>query len=68
MDFQVNLGISLESADFNEIHSHLSDLNRETSKDQLPRKLTYYIVTNEKFILLEFVIEPVEPTNFIFPA
>ena len=26
-----------ESPDFNEIHSHLLDLNRETSKDHLPK-------------------------------
>ena len=28
----------------------------------------HYVVTNEKFPLLEFVIEPVEPTAFIFPV
>ena len=27
--------------------------------------IKHYIVTNQKFILLEFVIEPVEPTAFI---
>ena len=30
-DFLVNQRILLKSRDFNEIHSHLSDLNRETS-------------------------------------
>ena len=28
----------------------------------------HYIFTNEKFTLLELVIEPVEATAFIFPA
>ena len=28
----------------------------------------HYVVTNKKFTFLEFVIEPLEPTAFIFPA
>ena len=43
----VNQRKSWESADFNEIHSHRSDLNRETSnketKYQLHRKIAPYI-------------------------
>ena len=55
VDFQVeicrfhkNLWISLASADFNEIHSHLSDLNRVTSNNERPLALyvKYVIIAN----------------------
>ena len=48
-DFVSKLGISLESVDFKETYSHLSDLNRKhrITKDHVPRKVIPDIVGTE---------------------